>query len=238
VLAPNVPEEPDAGRARKGLDDLRAYYAMIENLDDNVGALVRFLDERALREHTAIVLLSDHGDLQGSHGLHGKQQPYEESGGVPLIVAHPAAGIDGGRVLDEVTCAEDWFPTLRGLAGLPPLPGKPGLDLTPRLRGGPPLDRDGVLLELVMELRPNAPYFEQTWRAWRTERFKYVVLRDERTEAGAVPRQLFDLRHDPYEQRNLVADPEWRDVAASLHARLGQALAGAGDDFALSRFPT
>ena len=48
--------------------------------------------------------------------------------------------------------------------------GRPGVDLAPRLRGGPAPSRDGVLLELVMDVRANTPYYEQTWRAWRTDR--------------------------------------------------------------------
>jgi arylsulfatase A-like enzyme len=237
VLAPNVPSAParsaqaDRPAAAKRRDDLRRYYAMVENLDDNVGALLRFLDSQGLRDDTAIVFLADHGDLKGGHGLDGKQHPYEESVGVPFIVSHPRGGAGGGRVLPDVTCTEDWFPTLRGLAGLPPRPGTPGVDLSARLRGGPGLARDGVLLELVMDVRPSSPYYEQTWRAWRTERFKYTLLGG---EAGARPWHLFDLREDPYELRNLVDDPRYQEVAAQLHGRLLRAVAESHDDYTVA----
>ena len=120
---------------------------------------------------------------------------------------------------------------MRSLAGLPPLDGRPGVDLTPRLRGGPPPARDGVLLELVMDLRPAAPYYERTWRAWRTDRLKYAVLGG---EAGAEPWQLFDLQEDPHELRNLVHDPQHRDIASQLHGRLLRALADSHDDYTVT----
>ncbi len=233
--APNVPAEPDADRAAKRLDDLRRYYAMIENLDDNVGRLLRFLDERGLHETTAVVFIADHGDLQGSHGLHGKQQPYEESVGVPFVVSWPAGGIAGGRVLPDVTCTEDWFPTLRGLAGLSARDGKPGLDLTPLMQGKVErTGREGVLLELVSELRPNAPFFADPWRGWRTERFKYTVKGDELDASGAQPWQLFDLERDPYELTNLVDDPAYANTAATLHGHLRATLAASHDDYSLA----
>jgi arylsulfatase A-like enzyme len=231
VQLPNVPPEPDMEKAAKRQDDLRRYYAMIENLDDNVGRLLGLLEERGLRETTAVMFIADHGDLQGSHGLHGKQQPYEESVGVPFIVSWPAGGVCGGQVLTDVTCTEDWFPTLRGLAGLPVQEAKPGLNLMPLMQGEVnTLGREGVLLELVSELRANATFYGETWRGWRSNRFKYTVKGD---ESGARPWQLFDLERDPHELTNLVDDPAYGATAASLHGQLRAALAASHDDYSL-----
>jgi len=55
----------------------RTYYAMIENLDTNVGRLREFLAEESLDQNTILVFLSDHGGLLGAHGLTSKQRPYE-----------------------------------------------------------------------------------------------------------------------------------------------------------------
>ena len=68
----------------------KRYYAMVENLDQNVGRMVEFLRCQALAENTIILFVSDHGELNGSHGLHAKQWPYEESIGIPLIVYDPS----------------------------------------------------------------------------------------------------------------------------------------------------
>jgi arylsulfatase A-like enzyme len=218
------------------LDEMRGYYAMIENLDDNIGRLVADLEERGIRDETVLVFTSDHGEMLGSQGLMMKQQPYDESVGVPLIVSHPGGPVAEGLTVDEPVTLEDWFPTVCTLAGVEPsagVPGdeRPGEDLTPLLTGeADSLDRPGVLLEFVHEARPAMAYSEDTWRAFRTERYKYTVLED--GERGQ-PWQLFDLVEDPYEQHNLLEDPAFADVAAEMHGHLRDALVDLGDDYAL-----
>ncbi len=209
------------------LDDLRVYYAMIENLDRNIGRLVESLREANQLDNTVIALTADHGELLGSHGLQAKQRPWEESIGIPLIVS---AG--DGRVIDDPVCTEDLFPTLLGLAGLAPRDPKPGLDLTPLIGGQQDeLDREGVLLEFVSELRPYAPFHEQTWRGIRTRRHKYTVLGDAH---GGKPWQFFDLRSDPYEMRNLVNNPAYADLAAHHHRLLRERLVATHDHYVLA----
>lgn len=226
----------DDPRAELGMTDgirdrMRAYYAMVENLDDNVGRLIGALDEQGLREETAVVFLSDHGELLGSHGHLAKQRPYAESVGIPFVVSHPGE-IDEGQVLGTPTATEDWYPTLLGLAGIDP--GEvPGTNLAPLVRGErDPPDRPGVLLEFVNELRSNCPFSQETWRGFRTERYKYTVKGGPR---GGEPWQLFDLEADPYEQDNLLADPDpaAEQVAGDLHGHLRARLVETGDTYAL-----
>ncbi len=121
---------------RSLLDDLRVYYAMIENLDDNVGRLVETLRAEGMLDNTIIGLTADHGELLGCHGLLAKQRPWEESIGIPLILSGPGTA---ARAVDNPVCTEDLFPTLLGLAGITPRDPKPGEDLTPLIRG----DADG-----------------------------------------------------------------------------------------------
>jgi arylsulfatase A-like enzyme len=212
-------------------DDLRAYYAMVENLDANVGRLLETLERRGRRGNTAIVFISDHGELLGSHGLTEKQYPYEESIGVPFLISHPGGGIDGGKCVAEPTCTEDWFPTICGLAGIDPgdTPGRNVTDLARGEQGA--LDRPGVRLEFVAENRPEHHFAETPWRGFRTERYKYTVKGG---PTGAEPWQLFDLRDDPYEQHNLVDDADFEDVASRLHGHLREQLADSTDTFRLA----
>ena len=76
-------------------------------------------------------------------------------------------------------------------------------------------------------------YHDETWRAFRTERYKYTVKGD---DAGAEPWQLFDLEADPYEQENLLAGGagEHAALAGELHGHLRDTLAGTDDDYALA----
>ncbi|MFH5801005.1 sulfatase [Haladaptatus sp. CMAA 1911] len=220
-------------------EEMRKYYAMIENLDDNVGKLIEELERRGIRDETAIVFTSDHGELLGSHGYMAKQHPYEESVGVPLIVSYPNGGIDTGSTIDTPTCTEDIVPTFLGLASIESEREFPGVDLTPLMQGEEgTLDRDGVLLEFVREVRPQLPYHEETWRGFRTVRYKYTVKGYDNMSPGSFtewgePWQLFDLEEDPYEQKNLIDDPNHRDVAQQMHGRLRDALIEYDDQYAL-----
>jgi len=224
-LRPNVPGADDGL-----LDDLRSYYAMVENLDRNVGRLLEALDEEDLREDTVVVFLSDHGEMLGSHGRRAKQHPHEESVGIPFLVAGP--GVEAGRAVTEPTCTEDWFPTLCGLAGIDPENDVPGADLTPLLSGErDALARPGVPLEFVAEDRPGVPYADEPWRGFRTERYKYTVKGG---PSGAEPWQLFDLAEDPHEQENLVDDPDHEAVARELHGHLREHLAASTDTYRLA----
>ena len=85
ILRPNVPKIPRVEeRARR---ELAGYYAMIENLDWNVGRVRDVLIDAGLDKDTHIIFFSDHGDMHGSQGHFLKTSPYEESLRVPLIMA-------------------------------------------------------------------------------------------------------------------------------------------------------
>ena len=201
------------------------YYAMVKNMDQNVGRMNAFLKEQRLDESTIIVFLSDHGELGGAHGLRNKQLPYEESAGIPLIAS--GAGIPAGRVIDEPTCTEDFFPTLCGLAGISPRDNLPGEDLSPLIRGEKDhLNRDGVMLEFVMELRPTMQLFNQSWRAFRSQRYKYTVIG---SNEGMQPWQFFDLEVDPYELNNLIDSAEHESLIRQHHEMLRNRMKETGD---------
>src|SRR5690606_7791666 len=98
----------DQGKRKEFLRIRRTYYAMIENIDDNVGRMTAFLEKEGLAQNTTIVFMADYGEMGGSHGLLHKQNPYEESVGVPLIVAGPGvSGAAGGVTIDDPMATED-----------------------------------------------------------------------------------------------------------------------------------
>ena len=201
------------------LERRRIYYAMIENLDDNVGRMMEFLDTEGLAEDTVVMFVSDHGEMGGAHHIDAylKQYPFEESVGIPLLFAGP--GCPAGRVVEDSVACEDLLPTMLGLAGLPPRTDLPGMDLAPVVRGEVDrLDREGVMLEYVHDPRSKSPFHTRVWRAWREQRWKYSLL-GPRTE-GARPWCLFDLHADPYEMRNLLHDPACREHAERCHRLL------------------
>ncbi|HKI55781.1 MAG TPA: sulfatase [Trueperaceae bacterium] len=217
----------DAAGESQLLHERRMYYAAVENLDANVGRLMRFLDEEGLSESTVVVFLSDHGELGGSHGLREKQYPFEESVGIPLIVADPRRPERHGAVVAAPACTEDLFPTLLGLAGVGPDgrrnagprgPHAVGVDLAPLIAGErDDLDRDAVALEFSTELRAGQPFFHGGWRALRGRRYKYALIQD---ADGVRPWFLFDLQEDPGETRNLLNDPAHSATCRAMHETL------------------
>jgi len=209
----------------------KRYNAMVENLDANVGKMMVFLKAEGLLDDTVVVFLSDHGELAGAHGLRAKQWPYEESVGIPLMVWDSRVRERAGTVINDPTCTEDLFPTLLGLVGLTPKNEVPGTNLTPLIHGDvDALDREGVLLEFVAELRERPPFFDEVWRGFRTRDYKYTVKGN---NMGGRPWQFFDLKNDPGEMNNLVDDPNYRDQVAHHHRLLCERMIETEDHFVL-----
>ncbi|MCY3712178.1 MAG: sulfatase [Gemmatimonadetes bacterium] len=230
VLPPNV-EAADAEATERFMLNRKRYYAMVENLDWNMGRLGAFLLRTGLHSETVVLFLSDHGELGGAHGLRGKQWPYEESTGIPLIVADPRHPDRAGAVVEDPVSTEDLFPTILGLAGLKPRDALPGENLTPLINGSvSSLDREGVMLEFIAEQRKGVAFHDWVWRGFRTARYKYTVRGDNH---GGTPWQFFDLAADPWEQRNLLEDPVYRAEITRHHDLLRQRMKETDDHFVL-----
>ena len=216
----------DAAHEAQLLHERRMYYAAVENVDENVGRMLAFLDREGLAESTVVVFLADHGELGGSHGLREKQYPYEESVGIPFVVADPRRPSRAGSVVSAPSCSEDLYPTLLGLAGAPEMPGV-GLDLGALVDGrADSIERDGIVLEFSTELRPGMPFYGGGWRALRDGRYKYALIQD---AGGVRPWFLFDLATDPGENRNLLNDEAHAEVASTMHRALVERLRATHD---------
>lgn len=220
-LRPNVPESMQA-QARQML---AGYYAHCTALDDCVGKLWETLKETGLERNTILVFSSDHGDLLGSHGGRNKQQPYDESIRVPLLVHWPAGLGDQARQLDAVITLQDLMPTLLGLCEVGIPKSVEGLDYSPYLRGGKDPSDGAALISCV------GPFGQWTrknggreYRGIRTKRYTYV-----RDLSG--PWLLFDNQADPYQTENLAGRPENAKLQADLEAVLRRKLQEASDEF-------
>ena len=221
VLRPNVPEKVVA-QARK---NLAGYYAHCSALDDAMGEILAKLRETGLAENTILVFSADHGDMLGSQGVWKKQKPFDESARVPLLIRWPAGLGAQARQLDAPINSEDVMPTLLGLVGVPVPPSVEGLDFSGYLRGGVAPGDGATVLTCV------APFGEferrtggKEYRGLRTTRHTYV-----RDLTG--PWLLFDNEKDPYQQHNLVGEPESATLQAELEEKLQRKLKANGDAF-------
>ncbi|MBL6458241.1 sulfatase-like hydrolase/transferase [Belnapia sp. T6] len=187
---------------------IAAYFGMVSFLDHNIGRLMRALEEAGLMDSTRVLYTSDHGDNLGCRGLWGKSNMYQDSVAVPLIMAGP--DIPAGHVCHEPVTLVDAFPTILHAVGAPQHPDDadlPGSSLFDVMRGlTHPRD---VLSEYHAVGSVTGAFM------LRRGSLKFIHY------AGMEP-QLFDLRTDPWETRNLAADPDWagprRDCEAALRA--------------------
>jgi arylsulfatase A-like enzyme len=193
--------------------ELAAYYAMISEVDAQIGRVLDALDRSGQAERTLIVFAGDNGLAVGSHGLLGKQNLYEESVRVPLVLVGP--GVPAGQRRNALCLLTDVFPTVAELTGLT-LPGTvQGRSLAPELRSPGSTGRDHVLYA-----------YRNIQRGVRTQDdWKLIEYR----VSGGRRSQLFNLQSDPWELRDLSEDPAYRDRLTALRVRLATAMREAGD---------
>jgi arylsulfatase len=174
-----------------------AYAADISVIDAAIGSMLAALEARSLLDDTWFVYTSDHGEMAGSHGLLSKCVMYEPAVRVPLIL-RPPAGCPP-RVVDDLVEHLDVPATIRDIAGAPPLRASEGRSLRNALTGG--------------EVAERAVTVSENWgfACFETDRFKLVVDED-----ACAPCQFFDLADDPFEDRDLLADPAAKDDVEQL----------------------
>ena len=196
--------------ASKRRDMIRGYYRMISGVDHAIGRIRAALRDRGLERDTVILLLSDNGYFLGERGYAGKWLPYEPSIRIPLILYDPRAADDrSGAEPTPMALNIDVAPTLLDLAGVAPPEGMQGRSLVDLVESEPADWRAEVFVEHLMQ-EPRIRKHEGV----RTERYKYVRY----FEASPVLEELYDLREDPHETKNLVADPDHASVVATLRA--------------------
>ena len=185
-------DDPDYRRYGGDLDEyLRLYWALCTQIDANVARLLATLDELGVADDTVVVYTSDHGDMQGSHGLKNKCYPHEESAGIPLIFYVPRT--PAGRVSDALVTGIDLMPTLLDLAGLPACESCDGRSFAPMLRGDDqPLD---------------GPIFSERDNWCMVCCGDWKLAADRNGDASLSPTLLTNLADDPYELTNRVDDP-------------------------------
>jgi arylsulfatase A-like enzyme len=185
------------------------YFRLITGVDREVGRIVAELRERGLSENTVIVFTSDNGFFLGERGLADKWYLYEESVRVPLLILDPRA--KGGRTCDAMTLNIDFAPTLLDLARISAPRTMQGRSLLPLTRGKTPRGWRTDLFYEHSTRRDIIPPSEGV----RSDGWKYVRWVD----AEPLVEELYDLRNDPAEDRNLAADPKHQRQLANLRAR-------------------
>ncbi len=212
------------------------YYGLVTQVDRSVGAILETLENLGLADNTIVVYTSDHGDMMGSHHMVEKCVMYEEAVRVPWLMRIPQLG-RSGRTIDNPVSHVDMVPTLLELMGRPARKDLPGHSLVPLIRGGRPVE-DHVFIEWSPGAR----------RVRRGEHVAHLGSKEEvdrvageRTRTVVSPDgwklclsdldkcQLFNLKDDPGETKNLFDSGRHQDMIGRLSRRIHQWQEHVGD---------
>ncbi len=210
-------------------DEVRAevipvYMGLIKQIDDQLGVLFRFMEQRGLLDNTLIVFTSDHGDYLGDHWMGEKDLFHEPSVKIPLIICDPSAEADSARgtVCDELVESIDLIPTLLEELGADPAEQShrlEGRSLMAFLRGLHPAQwRRFAISEYDYALQPFTARLGIAPRD--ANLFMVADKRWKLIHAPGFRPMLYDLETDPNEFRDLGADPAFEGERQRLMAVL------------------
>jgi len=207
---PEKPVRYDLFHGDLGIEQVRrsrrGYYGAVSFIDEQIGRIVRALEQRGMLENTFILFTADHGDMLGEHHLWRKSYPYEASARVPMLVRWPESmGLEArrGQVNSRPVELRDVLPTFLDVAGARIPKSLDGQSMLKLIRGEIEGWRESIDLEHVVFIESDDPLVLQMsdWNALTDGRWKYIYFAFDGSE------QLFDLETDPGELRDLARVP-------------------------------
>lgn len=207
--------------AEKYQDMMKNYYRLCTEVDTACGRILEDLKSQDAIDNTLVIFTCDNGYFHGERGLADKWYPYEESIRVPLIVRDPRAPATAkGTTNDEFVLNVDLAPTILASAGIDAPKGMQGRDFAPLYREAkltPPWRDEFFYEHAIITSKERIPASQALVR----RDSKYTLWPDYKYE------ELFDLKADPQEQKNLIADPDRAKQLAEMKARLAELKAAA-----------
>ncbi len=228
-LRPNVPKIP--GLTDNWRKELAGAYAMINNLDWNIGRIRETLRDLNLDENTFIFYFGDHGDMHGSQGMSRKTNPFEESIRIPFIVHNPFS-YAYNRLLDAPLNHVDIAPTTLGVCDIDVPDWMEGFDYSHYVRARSAKSDKEPDSAFIQSVIASGHYdsIDKPWRGVVTkDGWKYVCFE-------GMEWLLFNLNNDPYELMNLVHNPKYKNQRKRLNERLKKWIVDTDDEFKLPNF--
>jgi arylsulfatase A-like enzyme len=173
----------------------RNYCETVVSVDEQVGRVLRKLEDMQILDHTVVIYAGDNGHFWGEHGLYDKRLAYEESIRVPFMVRYPELIKDPGRRASQMVLNIDLAPTVLDLAGINIPSNIQGESILPILQSPGADGRKSWLYEHF----PVFPIPIPGITAIRTDHHKYIEYQND-----LRPKELFDLGIDPREKNNLI----------------------------------
>nr|WP_284706965.1 sulfatase [Neorhizobium tomejilense] len=213
---------------------MKRYLRTVQSIDDNVGRLLDYLDEKGLSENTLVIYTSDQGFFLGEHGWFDKRFMYEESLQMPFLARYPAA-IPAGTTSRDLACNVDFAPTFLDYAGVRTPSFMQGRSMRPVLEGQTPDDWRQLVYHRYW-MHNDAIHGAWAHYGVRDARYKLIYwYNDDLGQPGARPNgappewELFDCVEDPHELRNVADDPAYAGVFREMLDKLDTHMAEIGD---------
>ena len=184
---------------------VKGYYRMITEIDNEIGQIRKQLKQKGIDDNTIIIVMGDNGYFLGDRQLADKWLMYDVSIRIPLIIYDPR--VKKSSSVDQMVLNIDITKTMMDMAGVTAPKNYQGKSLTPLLVNNKAhLNRNAILIEHLWD-NPDIPSSE----AMRTERWKYFRYR-----LINAPEELYDLKNDPMEKKNLASDTKYAKILDKL----------------------
>jgi arylsulfatase A-like enzyme len=204
----------------------RAYWGTLLSVDDSVGKLYQFLRDRGELDNTIIVYMSDNGILNGEHGMVDKRTAHEPSIRIVQLVRFPGlVPMNAPKVIEEQVLTVDIAPSLLQLCQAPALADVHGRSWVRLVQNGDPSWRKAWLYHYNYE--SQFPYTPNV-RAVRTETWKYSHAPHGDGKPDRHLAELYNIEFDPEERHNLIANPKYSGVVATMKAELAKVMQEVG----------
>lgn len=191
---------------------IKDYLRCIASVDENIGRVLDYLDESGLAQDTIVFYTSDQGFYLGDHGWFDKRFMYEESLRMPLLVRYPRE-VKAGSVCDDIVLNLDFAPTFMDFAGVPVPADMQGESLRKILQGKAPENWRKSMYYHYYEY--PAVHSVKRHYGVRTERYKLIHFYNDIDEW-----ELYDLKKDPKEMKNVIDDPAYAETIKDLKLEL------------------
>jgi arylsulfatase A-like enzyme len=215
----------DRPEAVKDFENMvHAYWGTILSVDESVGRLRTWLEQRGELENTIVVFVGDNGLLEGEHGMVDKRTMHEPSIRIPMAVRYP--GLTAApKVVEQQVLTVDMAPSLLELAGVRPLANIDGRSWVSLVKTGDPNWRSSWFYYYNYE--PQFPYTPNI-RGVRTETWKYIHYPEGDGRPDRQSAELYDLLNDPGELTNLIEVPAHAQAIEQLKTELSRLMAATG----------
>ena len=188
--------------------EAKRYCQCLTSMDASIGRILDYLRKTGMDRNTLVIYMGDNGFCWGEHGLIDKRTFYEASVRVPMLAYCPEI-IEPGTVVEPMVQNIDIAPTVMEACGIGKAPQMRGQSMLPLLEGKEVADwRERIYYEYYWEYDfPQTP----TTFGVRTDKYKYI-----RYHGIWDTNEFYDLENDPHETRNLIAEPEYRQIIEQL----------------------